>query len=362
MSRALLVTLLGLVLALPLAGQDRAEVARLERKADSLVRLWSEADALANLADSLASAPVVPTTDTLIVGGLQVVTNHSPLPVRAAAERAWPVIDSLYGAAAVRLVHTPYLIQALHPDSVGRVAGPWGLQVPWNLSVRETADLLLVYVPMPPADQAFQRWAGNTLRPSPRGWQADLEESYVALVTSHYAIGQECFLGQLDRCRTLLGLDPDSDPLRLFPTLAERRKLAGQLSVAYQQMGLRAEVNSCLAGSDSSCQAVLTRLPPEQLPQTAPRVLRVGLATLAVRLGGREAYNRLMADSLAPMAARLGDASGVPLNSLLAAWHAAVVAARPKPVAIPPFGAAVGLGWGLVFGLAALKSSRWRVQ
>jgi hypothetical protein len=360
MSRALLLTVLSLILALPLAGQDREEIARLERKADSLVRLWSEADALANLADSLARAPVVPTTDTLIVGGLQVVTNHSPLPVRAAAEQAWPVIDSLYGAAGAGLAHTPYLIQAVHPDSIGRVPRLWGLQVPWNLSPAELAELLFVYVPMPPADQAFQRWAGNTFRPSPRGWQSDLEESYVALVTSHYAIGQECFLGQVDRCRSLLGLDQDTEPLRLFPTLAERQKLARLLSVAYRETGLRADVMSCLAGSDSSCQAALIRLPPEQIPQLAPRVLRTGLTTLALRLGGREAYNRLMADSLAPMAARLADASGAPLDSLLGLWHAAVVGARPKPVAIPPFGAAVGLGWGVVLGLLALRSSRWR--
>ena len=70
------------------------------------------------------------------------------------------------------------------------------------------------------------RWAGNSFGPSPRGWQSDLEESYVALVTSHYAIGQECFVGRVDRCRSLLGLDQDSDPLRLFPTLAERQELA----------------------------------------------------------------------------------------------------------------------------------------
>ena len=36
--------------------------------------------------------------DTIAVGALRIVTDPSPLPVRAAAERAWPVLDSLYGA------------------------------------------------------------------------------------------------------------------------------------------------------------------------------------------------------------------------------------------------------------------------
>jgi len=30
-------------------------------------------------------------------------------------------------------------------------------------------------------------------------------------------------------------------------------------------------------------------------------------------------------------------------------------------VALPPFGALVGMGWALLFGGCALRSSRWRV-
>ncbi len=353
---------LTLLLALPasLVAQQEDTLA-LSRRADSLGRLWVEANALADLTDSLARAPVVPRTDTLVVGSLLLVTNRSPLPVRAAAERAWPAIDSLYGSEARQLEQTPYLIQAVDPDSGFRSGRWWGLQIPWDYSVKETADLLLVSVPMPPMDLAFQRWAGTNLRPSPRGWRFDLEESYIALVTSHYAISQECFLGRIARCRSLLGLDQDNSPLRLFSTLAERQKVARLLYVAFQRADLRADLIPCLAGSDSSCQAALARVPPEQLPRPVPAALRIGLTTLALRLGGREAYSRLKGDSLAPMPTRLSLAAGVPLDSLLALWQGAVVQARPKPVAIPPFGVVVGLGWGMVFGLMALRSSRWRV-
>jgi hypothetical protein len=350
-----------LLLGAPLAAQDQAEVARLQRKADSLAQLWSEADALANLADSLAREPVIPQTDTLRVAGLVIVSNKSPLPLKAAAELAWPAIDSLYGSAADHLKDIPYLIQAIDPDSARKSPRWRALQIPWNLNVRETADLLLIYVPIRPADQPFQQWMGSTLRPSPRGWTVELEDSYVALVTAHYAIGQECFLGKVDRCRTLLGLDSVMDPLRLFATLEERQKVARLLYMAYQQAGVRADVIPCLAGSDSSCRAALTRIPVAQLPKPGPMVLRAGLTAVALRVGGREAYTRLMADSLVPLSDRLAHAAGVPLDSLIGLWHGAVVAARPKPVAVPPFGALVGIGWGLVFGLAALRSSRWRV-
>lgn len=362
MSRRLLRWCWGLLLvATPLAAQERGELERLQRKADSLARLWAEADALATLADSLAQAPVVPPTDTLRVGGLLLITNHTPLPLRDAAALAWPAIDSLYGSAAARLERTPYYVQAYDPDSIGRVPRRWGTQIPWDKTVKETADLLMLYVPMPPADQPYQKWAGDNLRPSLRGWQVDLQETYVALVTSHYAIGRECFEGRIDRCRTLLGLDSLPDPLRLFPTLAERQKVARFLYAAYDQAGLRADVIPCLAGSDSSCQAALARLRPNELPAPVPARVRGGVALLAIRSGGRAAYARLMADSLAPMGRRLSDAAGGPLDSLLSQWHALVVSARPRPVAIPSFGAVVGLGWGLIFGVAALRSSRWRV-
>lgn len=348
------------LLVLPGAVQAQREIDRLQRKADSLERLWTEADALAELADSLARAPVIPPTDTLRVGGFLLVTNRTPLPVRAAAERAWPIVDSLYGSAASRLATTPYFIQATDPDSTRFNPRWWGTQIPWDRDVKETADLLSLYVPMPPADQAYQHWAGNNLRPSTRGWRVDMEESYVALVTSHYGIGQQCFEGRIDRCRTLLELDPEFDPLRLYPTLVERQKVARLLYVAYNQAGLRADLIPCLSGIDESCKAALTRLPREQLPKPTPPLIRSSLAHFALRQGGRDGYTRLMADSLAPMAERLSRAAGMPLDSLLVRWHAEVIAGRPKPVAIPPFGVAVGLGWGLVFGLAAVRSSRWR--
>ena len=41
-------------------------------------------------------------------------------------------------------------------------------------------------------------------------------------------------------------------------------------------------------------------------------------------------------------------------------WRARVLAARPRPVTLNPRGAWVALMWGLVFGLLAFGSTRWR--
>ena len=374
MCRRLLGGVLPLVLAVSalagsaLAGQTAlgrdsgpVRIRQLEARADSLARLWEEANALANLADGLAHGDYPGNVDTLGVGSLRIIHNASALPLEAAAERAWPLIDSLYGSAARGLEQRPYLIHAIDPDSQARTRPTWGIVIPWDKSPKELSDLLLVYVPMGPADAAFKAWYGDAVRPSTRGVRFDLEQSYLSLVTSHYGVGQDCFLGSIESCRSVLGLDDPADPIRLFRTPAERQEAAKGMAPTYRENEFRAAFMPCIAGADSSCVTMLRLLRPAQLPRPVAAIARQTLMSLALRLGGRDSYVRLMGDSAAPMPARLSATSGLPLDSLLSVWRASVIASRPKPVAVPPFGPLVGLGWAAVFGVCALRSSRWRV-
>src|SRR2546427_1415420 len=82
-----------------LSAQD---VPRLQARADSLLREWRRASAVADMVDSLNHARAAGGTDTISVGALRIVTNPSPARLREAAARAWPVIDSLYGTEARR--------------------------------------------------------------------------------------------------------------------------------------------------------------------------------------------------------------------------------------------------------------------
>jgi hypothetical protein len=359
--------LLLLCLALPLAGQaaprtPRAdELKRLEARADSLARLWAEADALANLADSLAHADLRGRTDTIAVGSLRIISNASPLPLREAAVRAWPAIDSLYGSAAKELESRPFLIHAIDPDSTGRGKASWGIEIPWDKAVTELADLLLVYTPMPPPDRRLQDWHGDLVRPSFRGTHSDLAQSYVALVTSPYIVGRDCYLGSLESCRSALALDDPPDPTRVFRTPAERQATLQGTILAYRETDPMAALQGCRAGRDSACIELMRLLGPNRLPRPVTGIARQTLVVSALRLGGREAYHRLLAHPEASMAERLSQAAGVPLDTLLARWRSEVLAARPAPVALPPFGPLVGLGWTVLFGLCALRSSRWRV-
>src|SRR5713226_9638278 len=183
---------LGLVGVGVLSAQDSTLV-RLRHRADSLAREWRQANAIADLVDSLERERATSGKDTISVGALRIVANPSPLPLREAAARAWPVIDSLYGPAAQDLARSPYIIRAIDPDTtVPRGTLHVGMEVPWNLSESALTLLLQSNVPMPDPDPALRNWLGGTVRPSVRAtW--DREATYVQLVTAPSQAARDCF-------------------------------------------------------------------------------------------------------------------------------------------------------------------------
>ncbi len=333
----------------------------LQARADSLARLWGEANALADLADSLAHGALPGRLDTLRVGSLVILSNRSRLPLKEAAELAWPRIDSMYGSRAEELRQHPYLIRAINPDSQFKAYNSWGTLVPWDKSAKEMADLLYIYVPALQPDKAFQDWAGTAFRPTTRGLQSELEQSYVALVTSHFSIGRDCFTGSLESCRSLLSLDRPRDPLKLYRTPAERQEAIRGVGFAYNESEQLAAIKPCINGDDQSCLEMFGQVDPSRLPAPVAPITRLTLARIALDLGGREAYARLTADSTTPIDQRLARAAGIPLDSLLSVWQSSVIASRPRSVELPAYGPVVALGWFLLFGILALRSSRWRV-
>lgn len=366
MSKSPLSLLVLLTLAVPLSAQqeptrDPAQIKTLQASADSLARLWSEADALANLSDSLTHDNLPRSLDTLRVGGLLILSNRSSLPLKAAAELAWPGIDSLYGTMAESLASRPYLIHAIDPDSVPRFYNSWGIPIAWDKSVKEMADLLSIYAPVSAPDRAFDSWAGGRLRPATRGMRSELEQSYIAVVTSHFGVAQDCFTGSMEACRSLLGIEQPANPLHIFRTPKERQEAIRSIGFGYTESAERAAITPCTNGDDAACIKLMSQIDGSRLPPAIALVARQTLIRIALQTGGREAYSKLMGDSTQPMNVRLSSAAGVPLDSLVSAWHAAVISARPKSVELPAYGPVVGLAWTFVFGLMAVRSSRWRV-
>src|SRR5918996_1482655 len=240
------------------AGRDRpAERQRLEElraRADSLLREWRRANAIADLVDSVDRTRAGAATDTIGVGSLRIVTNPSPLPLREAAARAWAVIDSTYGPEARHLEQRPVFLRAVDPDtSVQHPLLRGTLIVPWDVDATALALLLLSRVQPPEADSAFKTWLGALARPLTR---------------------------------------PERHRARVYVEL-------------------------------------LRSVPGATLPRPASQNARETLVHLALRLGGREAYRRLLASSDAPVADRLAEAAGVRIDSLLTRWRAEILASRP---------------------------------
>src|SRR5213592_4654361 len=142
-----------------LSAQD---VPRLQARADSLLREWRRANALADMVDSLNHARTAGGTDTISVGALRIVTNPSPARLREAAARAWPVIDSLYGTEARQLEQRPFFIAPYDPDTTSPKPTLRGaIQVPWDKDVASLATMLLTTVPIGRPDAALQNWLGD---------------------------------------------------------------------------------------------------------------------------------------------------------------------------------------------------------
>lgn len=336
---------------------------RLRNRADSLLSTWREAQRLADVADSLERVRATSGSDTIAVGGLRIIANPSPLPLREAAARAWPAIDSLYGSAAEDLVQHPYIIRAVDPDTgVRRAVLHLGVELPWDLDARATTRVLLNTVTPPQFDPALADWLGATLRPTLR--PADERTAvYLQLVAVPSEAVRGCFLGDIARCKDVLQLGDSTGLLgRWYVTPAEREALvSGVLGDYFARGGTAPSLQKCRQHRDDACTALLQSLPPGSLPRLLATPARMSLVREALRAGGRDAYRRLVAHPEASMDTRLSSAATMNIDSLVARWRKVVLVARPVPLTLPWWAGVAALGWTAFFGFCALRSSRWRL-
>ena len=346
--------------AATLCGQD-SQMVPASHRVDSLLRSWREAQMLADVADSLERVRATAGADTIAVGGLRIITNPSPLPLRAAAERAWPVLDSLYGSAAVDLSEHPYIIRAVDPDtSTRRPILHVGIELPWDHDLRATTMVLLTTVSPPHFDHALSDWLGGPLRPTVS--QDPGHAVFVELVTAPWEAVRRCFLGDLSRCEDVLQVDDSVGLLmRWYLTPSEREALVTNSFNDYFARTAAPTLQRCRLHQDPACTALLQSLPAGTLPRPLTQAARLLLIREALRAGGREAYRRLVADSSAPIGTRLSRAAGVSLDSLVMRWRDRALASHSLPVALPWWATIAALGWTALFGFCALGSSRWRL-
>ncbi len=343
----------------PNAGQT---VGVLSARADSLAREWRKANALAELQDTLRLLASRAGRDTIRVGALTILVNPTRLPVAAAASRAWPVIEHLFGPLAYSLATRPIAIEALDPDtSVEHPLLGNAVQVLWDLDVSALTQLLLNQVSAGATDRALAEWLGGPLLLDSAADRRNAPRIYAQLVTTPSRAVGRCYLGNVDACRDALALSHATDLLTQWYDPRERRALVTRSYQGYFDRGAElAEYRACSMGSDSACLDLLRALPPGSLVRPLDYAARISVVRFALHLGGRGALARLLAAPNGAISERLSAAAGVSTDSLTARWLTAVHAARPAPVALPPWGAWVAIGWIVVFTTCALRSAPWR--
>lgn len=349
----------------PVAAQD---LARLRVRADSLLEVWRDTVTVADMEDSLrALRGGSGGRLTVRAGALVISANPSPLPLRAAAARAWAQIDSLFGAEAeAALAGRPLVLEVIDEADTTRRREPVTakVRVPATIGLEDLARTLVMVAPVAPADRSFQEWLGGPiLHAVPLARQH--AGVYVELVTASADAVRSCFAGDVARCRDALTLSSESEPWRRWYSPAERAGVIRESFAYYFGRGkTEAQFTACTARrDDSACVELFRAIPKPALRPPLSLDARRTLVRLALRLGGRAAYGRLLRPTGgdAAMADRLALAAGIPVDSLVAVWRAEVMAARPQPVTLPLWAVAIPLGWVAVFGACSLRSSRWRL-
>jgi hypothetical protein len=350
-----------LCLLLTLAGTHGA--AQTPHNLERLRRMWENAAARSGRVDSLARLRLRVGLDSTRAGNLVILAPAELRSLAAAiAPQVWSRVEAVYGEEA-RTKAGPIAVGIYHSDSG---PPPYGfpvdvVPVPVDPAARDDQNARQVEMRIPDAlrarlDPQLNHWLSQaiTLRPASSA-PSDLYED---LVTSPSPLARSCYVGDLTACRSALGLAPARDAATDWYDAPGRRALVRNLRrdprnpVWYEQCVEQAV--------DAACIHILRG--PDSIYTTAP--LRSGgrelLVRLALALGGRQAFHRLLGSAGRPLEQRLETTSGVSSDSLLVRWFATVLANRPEPVMLTAGTGWVALVWAIAFGALILRSSRWR--
>ena len=353
--------LVALAAGLAAAPAVRAQtVSELRERVRRLEQAYFAAQAVAAPADSAARQSNFVPRDSATAGGLHVFAPRIAVAnAREGAERAWSMLQSIFGTEAGILANTDFALQLERPSQV--VAAPQEARrfIAENSAtdianrlVWEASQILSARL-----DRRLYIWMfsriGRTYWKSPRSRPLPCRTPSPA--------ARRCYLGALDGCRDAFDLPPTAESFRRWYGPAERRLIVQEI-IAGEDIQLVPELyRDCVTrGDDSACVRLLQRTAESAIPAPLGRPMRIGLVQFALEVGGPGAFHRLTAAAGQPVDAQFAAAADMPLDSLLAVWRGRVLAARPEPVTLESKGAWVALSWGVIFGLLALRSTRWR--
>ncbi len=377
---AVAATALALAPGAPLGAQQfhQAEEAALVRNLDSILPLYAKAseanareqarlDAL-KAQQERAAAPRGPLFDTISVGPLRIVTP--PDQARTAREMfssVWreyqPEVED-----SPAFKHTLFTFQWSYTLSLIPVKGDVQRADERRWESRATVeDRIRQAIGMALSSDLSSTRIGRRWRPGPvRG--VDGAAVYRELATTPAKPNRACLAGDAHACAEALGLEVSADSWKSWLTPQEQRDIA--LSMDYGgewgDRRMQALQNACRAGRQSACSRVVAdlytrRIRPLRRPGTLNNDARGSLLWLALQHGGRGAWERLLADTVASPEQALTDASGLGVDQLCAAWRRWVVEQRPDVAAGFGSGMLTAGFWILLFAALAMRSTRWRL-
>ena len=346
--------------AVPTIAEQRARVARLTddfRRAEENVRR-----AKANV---LNAVPL----DTIREGALFVLIERADHAlVAAAAVRAADMLDRAYGSAALRLATEPVVIRRMAARRADgdtarllAIAGANGMLQPFE---GETVAAVAGQLAFAGAnrlralmDSDLQRWLGpyRTSSGRPSTFVAAFEE----LATSASPLGRRCLVGDTGACVEALAMREPDDALWRWYDAPYRREFIRGKRWTFRPVAPD-RYDACIGGDDAACDAVLRSGTRVQLEPPVRTAARHSFVSLALELGGRDAFARLIDSPGQPMDERLSIAAGVPVDSLAAMWQARVATAAPQRAEFPTGTAASSLAWIFFFAFLSSRSTRWR--
>lgn len=339
----------------------------------------------AEIADSLwLTHQPVERVDTIRIGKLSATVPPPSGPVLAEAMRqAWSRLEGHFGADLGGA--TPRLLEVSTPDagqsfearqvpapglpvtsrSIGRTAGELADGLAWFAE----RDLWAR------ADSSLRHWLGGDPDPG-RDEVRMRREAYYDVVTSLSPSSQGCLVGDPGGCTAALSLASAENPVQRLYDAAGRRTLVERMRSFLDRAPHQLDYYACVQeGRDQACAELLelasdaTRRDPatrrlwEDEIQPIPPPLSANSRRLfledVLATGGPDAWSRLLASAADPTAARMQAAAGVPLDSVLLRWRAALLAARPNPPVIETSLFLLALGWTALLAGLAIWGSLW---
>jgi hypothetical protein len=352
----------------PAGAQSTVDLAR---QVDSLNSIWRAALSVKTAFDDSVKR-TAERFDTVRVGYANVVaTPEAAIAVRQALTAAVARIERRYGAAA-RLLEAPasgrgniavrldtaksgtrkrvFEIGSLDSTGHPRLFGI----ADDSSSLADVLEQRFSFALRASGPRELKDWLPGPL-PADTGVSVLWALRRVDLVSIDADVARRCFAGDLESCKAGLALIPVQNRATTYYTADERQRLVR--SLGHAAVGISAAATTrCFAGNDPDCIELANRI-ADWSPM--PHDLRAALVEEALRIGGPSARELMLRGSGSP-SAQLAVIAGVPIDTLVARWHAHLVTARFQTENATPAVIVGSIVWTMVFAGLSLRSSRWR--